>query len=105
MGWGGARDDVGDQTEWTFTTANFCQYYVEFNQVYSLLLLLRLLRGPAAKLLPDIARKVVAALENRLNELIRWPEAVTFEELNLGLSRMGSSLVISYLGLTSHWSG
>lgn len=83
MGWGGARDDVGDQTEWTFTTANFCQYYVEFNQVYSLLLLLRLLRGPAAKLLPDIAQKVVAALENRLNELIRWPEAVTFEELNL----------------------
>ena len=62
---------------------NFSQYYVEFNQTYSLLLLLRLLRGPAATLLPQASQKVVAALENCLNEPIRWPEAVTFEELNL----------------------
>jgi hypothetical protein len=66
MGWGGAKDDVGDHTERTFTAANFSQYYVEFNKTYSLLLLLRLLRGPAATLIPQAAQKVVAALENRL---------------------------------------
>lgn len=83
MGWGSSKSDVGVHTEWTFTTANFSQYYVEFNQIYSLLLLLRLLRGPAVTLLPNIAQEVVTALENHLNEAIRWPEAVTFEELNL----------------------
>lgn len=83
MGWGGTKDDAGDHTEWRFSTANFSKYYVDFNQIYSLLLLLKLLRGPAATLLPDIAQKVVAALENNLNEPIRWPETVTFEELNL----------------------
>ena len=29
MGWGGTEDDVGDHTKFTFTTANFSQYYVE----------------------------------------------------------------------------
>lgn len=83
MGWGGGKDDVGDHTEWTFTTTNFAQYYTEFNQTYSLFLFLKLLRGPAAMLLPNTAQNIVAELESRLNEPMRWPEAVTFEELNL----------------------
>ena len=62
---------------------NFSQYYIEFNQVYSLMLLLKLVRGPAGSLLPVTTQKLINTLENRLNEPIRWPEAVTFEELNL----------------------
>ncbi|MFS2036551.1 DUF5677 domain-containing protein [Polaromonas sp. CT11-55] len=84
MGWGGGKDDhANEHTEWKFTTTNFSRYYAEFSQIYSLLLLLKLLRGPAATFLPDIAQKIVIALETRLNEPIRWPEAVTYEELNL----------------------
>jgi hypothetical protein len=84
MGWGGnTLDDLGDHTEWTFTTANFAQYYVEFNQIYSLMLFLQLLRGPASSLLPDSAQGTISALQSKLDEPLRWPEAVTFEELNL----------------------
>jgi hypothetical protein len=82
MGWGGKQDDVGDHTEWIFTTANFAQYYADFNQVYALLLLLRMLGGPAAALLPANADKTLAALRLCLDEPLRWPEAVTFEEMN-----------------------
>ena len=83
MGWGGTSDDVDDHTEWTFTTTNFSQYYIEFNQVYSLMLLLQLLRGPAAGLLSNRAQNVIAVLQLHLDEPMRWPETVTFEELNL----------------------
>lgn len=84
MGWGGdTMDDLGDHTEWAFTTANFAQYYVEFNQTYSLMLFLQLLRGPASSLLPDSTQGTISALQSKLNEPLRWPEAVTFEELNL----------------------
>lgn len=83
MGWGGKKDEVGDHTEWTFTTSNFSQYYSEFNQTYSLLLLLRIICGPAEKLIPYKTQKIVAKLEDCLNEPLRWPEAVTYEELNL----------------------
>ncbi|MCS2609286.1 DUF5677 domain-containing protein [Halomonas dongshanensis] len=83
MGWGGTLEDVGDHTEWVFSTKNFTQYYVEFNRTYSLFLLLRLFRGPAASLLPDGAAKIIDALESFLNEPLRWPEAVTYEELNI----------------------
>ena len=77
------RQAASDHTEWTFSTANFTQYYFEFNQVYSLMLLLELLRGPGANLLPPSAENIVNALQLCLDEPIRWPEAVTFEELNL----------------------
>jgi len=83
MGWGGTPADVGDHTEWVFSTKNFSQYYVEFNRTYSLLLLLRLFRGPAASLLPNDATKLIDALEDFLDEPLRWPEAVTYEELNI----------------------
>ena len=83
MGWGGTKDDLGDHTEWTFTTANFEQYYVEFNQTYSLMLFLQLLRGPASSLLPPTVQSTISALQSHLDEPLRWPEAVTFEELNL----------------------
>jgi hypothetical protein len=83
MGWGGKSDDVGDETEWTFTTSNFAQYYAEFNQVYSLMLLLHLVRGPAESIVPAEAASTIAALKSCLDSPLRWPEDVTFEEMNL----------------------
>lgn len=83
MGWSCGPRDVGDDTDWNFTTQNFSHYYVEFNRVYSLLLLLKIFRGPAASLLPHDSAGVIDALEDFLNEILRWPEAVTYEELNL----------------------
>lgn len=83
MGWGGSRDNVGNHTDWKFTTKNFSQYYVEFNRVYSLMLLLKLFDGPAESILPDITQKIISKLKEQLNDPIRWPETVTFEELNL----------------------
>jgi hypothetical protein len=83
MGWGGTSDDVGDDTEWSFTTSNFGQYYTEFNQVYALMLLLHLVRGPAANIIPSDAASTVEALQSHLDNPLRWPEDVTFEEMNL----------------------
>ncbi len=83
MGWGGTIDDIGDHTEWTFTTENFKQYYTEFNQTYSLMLFLQLIRGPAATLLPSSAQSIISTLQSHLDQPLRWPEVVTFEELNM----------------------
>ncbi|MBH0183558.1 MAG: hypothetical protein HP490_18295 [Nitrospira sp.] len=83
MGWGGKPGDVGDETEWTFTTNNFSQYYAEFNQVYALMVLLRFINGPAADILPPKAVSIVATLKSCLDIPLRWPEDVTFEEMNL----------------------
>ncbi len=83
MGWGGKSDDVGDETVWTFTTSNFAQYYAEFNQVYALMLLLQLVRGPATSIVPPDAASIIAALSSCLHSPLRWPEDVTFEEMNL----------------------
>jgi hypothetical protein len=47
------------------------------------MLFLKLLRGPAAPFVPDSAERVISALDGLLNIPIRWPETVTFEELNL----------------------
>lgn len=83
MGWGGTPEDVGGHTEWVFSTKHFSLYYVEFNRIYSLFLLVRLFRGPATSLLPNDAARLIDALEGVLDETLRWPEAVTYEELNI----------------------
>lgn len=83
MGWGGSKDDLGSHTKWKFTTSHFVRYYTEFNRVYSLLLLFRLMRGPAAHIIPAEAAAPLDGLKQYLDEMLRWPEAVTFEELNL----------------------
>lgn len=86
MGWGGKLDNVGHvghETEWSFTTSNFAQYYAEFNQVYAILLLLHLVRGPAAGIIPSGADSIIESLQSHLDSPLRWPEDVTFEEMNL----------------------
>ena len=48
-----------------------------------LMLLLQFMRGPAVTLLPANASPILAALQQRLDKPLRWPEDVTFEEMNL----------------------
>lgn len=83
MGWGGSADDLNDNTEWHFTTAHFVRYYTELNQTYALFLLLRILRGPASSLVSTESSGILDRLLERLDEQLRWPETVTFEEMNL----------------------
>ncbi len=83
MGWGGERTTVGNHTEWTFTTSNFQPYYKDFNQIYSLLLFLKMCRFLGKSLFDQQSEEIFGSLDKCLNEPLRWPEAVTFEEMNL----------------------
>jgi hypothetical protein len=83
MGWGDSPDKPSDQTKWRFTTKNFSGYYKEFNRVYSAYLFLRLLRGPVRGLHDSKMATLLDSLEGDLSEVIRWPELVTYEEMNL----------------------
>lgn len=49
----------------------------------SLCLLLKFMQGPAAPLMPSATGSIFKKLEIQLNEILRWPETVTFEEMNL----------------------
>jgi hypothetical protein len=80
MGWG--PTPFSSASVWHFTTKNFAPYYREFNQTYSVYLLLQLLDRA-----PDFprsmkTRRAIAALKSQTNGILRWPELVTFEELN-----------------------
>ncbi|NKI33615.1 hypothetical protein HFP89_00360 [Wenzhouxiangella sp. XN79A] len=83
MGWGGSKDDIGNHTKWKFTTSHFVKYYAEFNRVYSTMLLAKLFKGPADEIIPKEAVANVDGIEHCIDQILRWPEAVTFEELNV----------------------
>ena len=76
-GWGDLPNNV------TFSTKNFCRYYLEFSQFYSLYMLTQFCRTFRAELnLSTAFMEVLNKLEATLNEALRWPEVVTFEEMN-----------------------
>jgi len=83
MGWGGSEEDNSLDTEWHFAKSNFAGYYAEFNRVYSAQLFARLLKGPANTLLDTQTEKAVNDLMEVIQSQLRWPELVTYEELNL----------------------
>lgn len=80
MGWGEDRE-VG--ATFRFSTTHFDDYYRQFNQTYSAYLLVRLVESFSAELeiteVDDIISRLKAALEDEL----RWPELVTYEEMNV----------------------
>lgn len=85
MGWGTPEQgrNVSKDTDWSFSTKNFTEYYVEFNRTYSTFLFLLLAR----KFLNEFSEfekmtNLLDSLEAQLNSKIRWPEVVTHEELN-----------------------
>ena len=76
-GWGGSPKAI------TFSSTNFCRYYLELNQIYGLYIFVTFCRTFRKDLaLPDSFMKNVAAINSIIDNRLRWPEAVTFEELN-----------------------
>jgi hypothetical protein len=85
MGWNRTpRDRIEDGTRWSFSTSNFRLYYHDFNRFYSVFLLATIIRKfidefqDPATLIPFLS-----AIEESLDADLRWPELVTYEEMNL----------------------
>lgn len=78
------RSGWGSKKQWTFSTANFHPYYVAYARVYGAFLFCvyfeffgRFLRPKA-----DVSKTVSEIRKSLLTEW-RWPEMVTFEEMNI----------------------
>jgi len=88
MGWGETQKDGGpdlkDGSPLSFTTRNFIQYYREFNEFYGsfLFVLFYDLLGDKFRW-PTEANSILDDLRQHLDQKIRWPEDVTFEEMNI----------------------
>jgi hypothetical protein len=76
-GWGKIPKQV------SFSTKNFCRYYLEFSQFYSMYMLTKFCRTFRKDLhFSDGFMDIINEIEETLDERLRWPEAVTFEEMN-----------------------
>lgn len=76
-GWG------DDPRKGTFSTKNFCRYYLFYSQIYSVFLFIQLCRAFQQDLaLSRSFLKTLDTLDRELGDILRWPEAITFEELN-----------------------
>lgn len=68
-----------------FSTSNFKLYYKDFSLFYSLLLLSKLCEWQeSVGFLPGFNKEYVGLMETILKKAERWPELVTFEEMNIG---------------------
>lgn len=66
------------------SVGNFDIYYVDFCQTYSLFFLCEFVRAFSVELsFSSEYLKSIGKLEEWLAEKLRWPEAVTFEEMNI----------------------
>jgi hypothetical protein len=77
-GWGPIPEHVH------FGTRNFCRYYLFVNQVYGVFLFCLMCETFEAEL--KLTPKFMLAINNLkkcLDEMLRWPEPVTFEEMNI----------------------
>lgn len=82
------RSGWGEKKEMSFSAKNFGMYYTAFATIYGsclLVLFLELLGKPLSA--NSGARAAVAALRRRILEVRRWPEIVTYEEMNLPLPK------------------
>ena len=75
-GWG-TPDNV------VFGTQQFCGYYLQYSQVYGAFLFILMSErfSKDLKLCADVLN-VVGQIEKNLNDVLRWPEALTYEEMN-----------------------
>lgn len=77
-GWGRSPQQV------VFSTKNFAPYYLEFAQFFSVYILIKFCRSFRRDLgLSTDLMKVITEMQIVLNDRLRWPEAVTFEEMNV----------------------
>ena len=78
MGWGNNLDKI------TYSTKHFNKYYLEFLQVYGTYLFCLLIDELSVYLKVDAhVKQQVSVAKDYLNSLLRWPEIVTFEEMNI----------------------
>jgi hypothetical protein len=76
-GWGDCPKAV------TFSSRNFCRYYLELNQFYGAYILVNFCRTFGKDLgLSSSFMKNLAGISSAVNDRLRWPEAITFEEMN-----------------------
>ena len=81
-GWGNS-----EKPEFNFSAANFSPYYLMFARTYSLYLLVRFSRTFRKTLtLSPGFMNMIDEVEVHLENQIRWPEIVTFEEMNVKLN-------------------
>jgi len=77
------RTGWGDLPSVAFSTKNFCQYYLAFSQTYgAYLFVLFCLTFRKDLALSDRLSEPVKKMQEFLDDEMRWPEAVTFEEMN-----------------------
>jgi hypothetical protein len=86
-----------------FSTKNFDAYYVAYARIYGLLLFCCYFELFARFLRPDarIAHLVVELRWNLISEM-RWPEMVTFEELNLRIPKVDNTPRLVYRYVDAH---
>jgi hypothetical protein len=78
MGWG----PLGEGPM-VFDIKNFNVYYQRFGEFYSLLLLIGLFKRTLfSKEFQNDVRQIIEAIEAELMDTLRWPELITFEEMN-----------------------
>lgn len=77
-GWGNVPVEVN------FSTRNFSRYYLDFCRLYGALLFVLFFEKfrSVLKFTPD-EKSLVESIKHRLDEELRWPEAVTYEEMNV----------------------
>jgi hypothetical protein len=80
MGWGPEKPDQ----PYTFSTAHFDGYYDSFNVFYGSYLFILLYETIKSyfQISKDFS-DTIESIKNELNEWLRWPEIITFEEMNI----------------------
>lgn len=106
MGWAElekSQKETGE-TEYVSSTQHFKYYYSSFNRIYSLYLLVLLLR----KFIVEFDEKVVVSeilteINVEIRKVNRWPEIVTFEELNIPLPKTSDNISPLAAALLGHY--
>lgn len=81
MGWG---EMESAEPSFQFSTKNFAQYYLEFNQFYGTFLFIKFCETFGCDLnISDKLENSLSKLRDYLKGNPRWPELVTYEEMNL----------------------
>jgi Family of unknown function (DUF5677) len=92
-GWGDVK-----KSEFHFSSSNFAPYYISFTQSYSCFLLIQFCRTfrAALRLSPSFML-AIDEIELSLERQFRWPEIVTFEEMNV--KREDNIIVSAFLAM------
>jgi hypothetical protein len=78
------RNGWGSTGTVRFGTKSFCRYYLSANQTYGVFLFCLMCETFATELgLDHDFLEIVARMRKELDRQLRWPEPVTFEEMNL----------------------